>query len=284
MMGNVRGIFRNPVARHALVGLAIIGGASVAISSGTVAAADLGSAIVGEQIAVTNLCGGGNGELVITATSHSSVTTQTFDGFASPFMMNTAGLAGGNYTVQASCVDKLTDTLVPSGVIDTFVLVPIENINLGNSAPGAPAQVPIHCGPADSVLIRWGIAPTNPSDPSTGVLFGQVTLASPAPAAYSLTDPAFVLGQVYTSLVYCTPAGDPVSSVPNTAIQFGFASLAPVTTIATPTTVLATATTAAPQGQLPSTGRASDGTLTLSLLLIGIGVGAIVLTRGAPRS
>lgn len=46
----------------------------------------------------------------------------------------------------------------------------------------------------------------------------------------------------------------------------------------------ATATPSVPQGQLPSTGRASDGTLTFALLLVGSGVGIVVLSRRTPHT
>lgn len=269
-----------------MVGATVIVGATAAIGAGSVAATDLGTRTVGMQIPVSNLCPGlGGGELAITATSTSTVTTLPIVQNVTPVVIDTNGMTPGAYTVQAVCLDK-SDVPVPSDVIDTFTLVPLTITNIGSFVPGAGITLPIGCGATDTVLVRWGIPPTNPSDPSTGVLIGQATLPTPAPATYTVTDPAFVEGRGYTALVYCTPVGEVISSVPTSGILFTFASLAPVTTAATTTTTTvqpAVTPTIAPTTRLPATGRASDGTLALALLHVGVGAGVLAVTRRAPR-
>lgn len=273
--------------RHAMVGATVIVGATAAIGAASVAAnvaaTNFGTRTVGMQIPVSNLCGLGSGELVITATATSTVINQAFDGTVSPVLIDTNGMTPGAYTVQASCLGK-DDLLSPSDVIDTFTLVPLTITNIGSFVPGTGITVPIGCGATDAVLVRWGIPPTNPSDPSTGVLIGQATLPTPAPATYTVTDPTFVEGRGYTALVYCTPVSETISSVPTSGILFTFASLAPVTTAATTTTTApAPTSTIAPTTRLPATGRSSDGTLALGLLLVGVGAGTLAVTRRAQR-
>ena len=277
--------------RYAMVGATAIVGATAAIGAASVAATDLGTRTVGMKVTVSNLCGVGSGELVITATGTATVTTLPIGAGALPVAIDTTGMTPGPYTVQASCLDK-SSVLVPTGIVDTFVLVPLVVSNIGSVVPGTGISVPIGCSATDVVLVRWGIPPTNPNDLTTGVLMGQSAVPTPAPATYTVTDPAFVEGQGYAAIVYCTPVGETSNSAPSSGVLFTFASLATPTTLATPatpatlvspTTAPATTSTIAPTTQLPSTGRSSSDTVLVALLLVGAGAGALALTRRAHR-